>query len=90
MRTTWTEWSPARMREDAQTEARVGFEALRAPERTALECLPYFGAFTDYRDHITGCADCIDDRRPDCAESENLVAVFRIGVAEQQILATLN
>lgn len=90
MRTTWTGWSLDKMREDAEAEAWAGLTALRAPERHAIETLPYFGAFDEYREHVFRCSHCIDDRERDCPEGEALLEVSRIGVAEQKNLAAFN
>ena len=90
MRTIYADWAPADIRDAAESESRTTLGALGVPELTLVETLPYAGAFSDYRAHVTGCADCRRDDRADCAEGENLLAVSRIGVAEQHILAASN
>lgn len=90
MRTTWTNWKPADMQDAAESEARTGFDALEVPERDFITTLPYYGAFTEYRDHVVGCADCREDDRTDCPEGAEMLRVARIGLVEQADLALSN
>lgn len=90
MRTTWTEWKPVDMRKAARDEARTEFGVLAAPERKFLETLPYYGAFSEFSDHVTDCADCRDDDRKDCPEGAALLEVARSGLAEQRRMSMKN
>ncbi|WP_086559959.1 hypothetical protein [Streptomyces africanus] len=90
MRTTWASWTPGDMQEAAELEGWVGLTALKVPEQKLVETLPYYGGLTDYQAHVTACADCRRDDRPDCAEGEMLLTVSRIGVEEQHRLAASN
>jgi hypothetical protein len=78
------------MTDAAELEGHVGLRALAVPEQRLVESLPYYSAFSDYQVHVTGCADCRRDDRPDCPEGEGLLVVSRIGVEEQQRMAAQN
>lgn len=88
--TTWAEWSPDAMQEAAELEGWVGLSALKVPEQRNVESLPYYGAFGDYAGHVTACADCRRDDRPDCPVGLDLLEVSRVGVGIQQRLAASN
>lgn len=90
MRTTWESWDLDDMQDAADAGAYVEMDALPVPEQTLVETLPYYGAFSDYRDHVVGCADCREDSRPDCAKGAGLLEVSRIGVTEQHHMALDN
>lgn len=90
MRTTWTDWKPKDMRDAAESEARTGFDALGAMERDFVTALPYYGAFTEYRDHVTGCRNCREDGRADCPEGTGLLDVASVGLRTQARLALDN
>lgn len=90
MRTTWTDWKMSLMRDAAEAEAYAGFDALGAPDRNLLATLPYYGAFTEYRDHVTGCHDCRDDGRDDCPKGTELLDTASIGLRAQTRLALSN
>jgi hypothetical protein len=88
--TTWAEWEPDAMSEAAELEGYTDLTALKVPEQRLVESMPYHAAFSDYRFHVVGCADCRRDDRADCPEGEALLAVSRIGVDEQHRAAAHN
>lgn len=90
MRTTWTDWKPDSMQDAAASEARAGFNALKARERYFLEPLPYYGAFAEYEEHVAGCAVCQRDESTDCPEGAELLGIARTGIGEQADLALSN
>ncbi|WP_030248024.1 hypothetical protein [Streptomyces sp. NRRL S-455] len=90
MQTIWTRWDLADMQDAADAEGHTALDALVVPELKLVGTLPYSGALTDYREHITACADCRRDDRPDCRTGEALLAVSRIGVEEQHRMAVHN
>jgi hypothetical protein len=90
MRTIWTGWALDDMRNAAEMEGRVSLTALDAPEQRLVESLPYYGAFCDYRAHVTGCDACRYDDQPDCPEGNALLGVSHVGVDEQRRTAASN
>lgn len=90
MRTIWMSWDLDDMQDAAEAEGHVSLDALAVPEQQPVESLPYYGAFSDYRAHVAGCADCRRDDRPDCREGEASLEVSRIGVTEQHRMAAFN
>lgn len=90
MRTTWADWKPKDMRDAAESEARAGFDALGATERDFVTALPYYGAFTEYRDHVTGCLSCREDDQADCPEGAGLLDTASVGLRAQSRLALNN
>lgn len=90
MRTTWTDWQLSDMRDAAESEARAGFDALGAPERSFVKVLPYYGAFTEYRCHVIGCAACREDDQADCTEGTELLDAAGVGLRAQLRLALSN
>lgn len=90
MRTTWETLNPDEMQDAAESEARTGFDALIAPRRFHLSALPYFPAYTEYEEHVAGCAVCQQDELTDCPIGEELFTLARIGLSEQHRLAASN
>lgn len=90
MRTTWTDWKPDSMRDAAASEARAGFDALKARKRYFLAPLPYYGAYAAYEGHVAGCPVCQQDEFTDCPEGAELLIVARTGITEQADLALSN
>ena len=90
MRTTWTDWDLDDMQDAAEAEGLAGLDSVPIPERDLLEPLPYYGAFSEFSDHVTGCPACIDDSRPDCSEGTALMEIARVGIVEQRIIALSN
>lgn len=87
---TWTERDLDDMQDAAEAEGYAKLDVLFVPEQRLVETLPYYSAFDDYRAHVTGCACCRRDDRPDCPEGEALLAVAQVGIGEQQRLAASN
>jgi hypothetical protein len=90
MRTTWERWDLDDMTGAAEVEGLRDLRTVRSPEVNLVGALPYFGAFSEYREHVTCCPDCLFDDRPDCAEGTALAAVARIGMEEQHLIAASN
>ncbi|QDN64468.1 hypothetical protein [Streptomyces sp. S1D4-14] len=90
MRTTWKNWDLADMQDAADAEGLAGLDSMPIPERDLLEVLPYYSAFSEFSDHVTGCPACIDDSRPDCSEGTALMEIARVGIVEQHITALDN
>lgn len=90
MRTTWTSWTPDELRDAAASGARTEFDGLGAPRRHFLAPLPYHGAYTEYEEHVTGCAVCQQDEMTDCPIGAELFELARIGLDEQRRLAASN
>lgn len=90
MRTTWADWRLSNMRDAAESEARTGFDALDVPKRDSIATLPYYGAFTTYRGHVAGCADCREDSRTDCPEGAEMLSAAGSGLRVQSRIAARN
>lgn len=90
MRTTWKTWGLEDMQDAADAEGLAGLDSMPIPERDLLETLPYYSAFSEFSDHVTGCPACIDDKRPDCSEGTALMEIARVGIVEQHIIALDN
>lgn len=90
MRTTWERWSTQDMTDAAEAEDRTCLEVLAPPEREFVETLPYYGAFSDYKVHVTGCRDCRRDDREDCPAGDALRMTARIGLEVQERMAARN
>lgn len=90
MRTVWTDWKPADMRDAAESEARVGFDALRVPVLHPVAALPYYGAQSEYEDHVESCAVCGRSVTSGCSEGEALLETVLIGLGEQHRSAVSN
>lgn len=90
MRTTWAVWAPDEMRDAAASEARTGFDGLGAVQRFYVASLPYYGAYSEYEDHVAACAVCQRDPLTDCPLGADLFDQARIGLSEQHRLAARN
>ncbi|MFD8226864.1 hypothetical protein ACFV16_22130 [Streptomyces massasporeus] len=90
MRTIWVGWAIGDMQDAADAEGHASLDALVVPEQRPVESLPYYGAFDDYRAHVTGCADCRRDDRDDCATGNAMATVARVGIEEQHRMAVYN
>lgn len=90
MKTTWTGWAPDDIRDAAEAAAREDFAALGAPARHHLAPLPYYGAYAEYEEHVTRCAECLRAVESDCPEGEVLFSAARVGLGEQRRVARNN
>lgn len=90
MRTMWVNWDVNDMQGMADSEARAGFDALRAQERYFLGPLPYYGAYAEYEEHVANCPVCKQDEFSDCPEGAELLDIARTGIGEQADLALSN
>lgn len=90
MRTTWERWDLDDMIDAAEAEGHQGLDSRPVPMLDFVETLPYFGAFDDFRWHVTNCPACLHDDRPDCATGVAMANVSRIGMAEQKRIALNN
>ena len=90
MRTTWADWKTDDMQDAAESAARSGFDALGATMRHFVETLPYYGAYSEYEEHVAVCAHCQRDEFTDCPKGAALFSVARIGLGEQQRFAARN
>lgn len=90
MRTVWVTWGVDDMQDAADSEARAGFDALKATARHFLAPLPYYGAYAEYEEHLANCPVCTQGVFTDCPEGAELLAVARTGIGEQADLALNN
>lgn len=90
MRTTWTSWKTDDMQDSAASEARAGFDALRAQERYFLTSLPYYGAYAEYEEHVANCPVCPQDEFVDCPKGAELLDIAGTGITKQADLALSN
>lgn len=90
MRTTWASWAPDEMQNAAESEALTGFDALGATMRHFIGALPYYGAYTEYEDHVAACGFCQASETSECLAGAALFDVARVGLREQHRLAARN
>lgn len=85
----WVEMSLTDMQDAADAEGYAALTDLDVPSRELLGTLPYFGAFSDYQEHVASCATCALEL-VGCPEGEEMAEVSQIGVTEQHRIAESN